>query len=221
MLSNTEIRAHARKSIKGNIPKLFLPELFVIGIIVAAGLLSKLNEGLSVISSLIDVIFSVGLASICLSAVRGSYIQFSDVFCGFDQLVRVILTNLYANLWIFLKMLLLIIPGIIVAYALALIPYIRADDPDIGVREACDRSRWLMEGRKGDMFFLELSFLPWILLSVVTLGIGLIYVIPYYSTAIAAFYDSIIEDEKTRIAISNTPADAESAEETDGSASDI
>lgn len=46
-----------------------------------------------------------------------------------------------------------------------------------------------MRGHKFDLFLLNFSFIGWSLLSILTLGIGLLWVIPYQITAYAAFYE--------------------------------
>jgi len=41
------------------------------------------------------------------------------------------------------------------------------------------------------LFLLDLSFIGWMILSVLTLGIGLLFLQPYMSTARAAFYEDL------------------------------
>ncbi len=47
---------------------------------------------------------------------------------------------------------------------------------------------------------LGISFIGWLLLGVLTLGIGMLWVTPYMSTAYAHFYDYVKEDYERRIA---------------------
>lgn len=70
-------------------------------------------------------------------------------------------------------------------------PYILRDCPNMDALEVIDTSRAMMDGNKWRLFCLQLSFIGWILLSVITLGIANLYVIPYQQTAIAAFYDAV------------------------------
>lgn len=199
ILDNSAIRAKARQDIRGNIPKLILTELFAVALTFAAVILIMLDDILLIVPLIISAMFTVGRASVYLSAARGSYVMFTDIFCGFDQLGPVILTNIWQFISIFLRLLILIVPGFVEIFALALVPYIRAENPDIGAKEACGRSRILMEGHKSDLFFLELSFIPWLILSIATFGLGLIYTLPYAETAHALFYDIITADERACI----------------------
>lgn len=97
------------------------------------------------------------------------------------------LTYLRVILW----SLLLVIPGIYRAFQLAMVPYILADNPEIEAREACRLSTEMMDGHKFDYFYLQLSFIGWLILGIFTLGIGYLWLIPYMQTACAAFYEDL------------------------------
>ncbi len=99
---------------------------------------------------------------------------------------------LLRNIFIFLWALLLIIPGIIKAYAYWMTPYILADDQAQDKAQAITQSRTMMQGHKGQLFLLHLSFIGWLILSIFTLGIlYLLYVRPYMMSAEARFYENL------------------------------
>lgn len=99
---------------------------------------------------------------------------------------------LLRNIFIFLWALLLIIPGIVKAYAYWMTPYILADDQAKDKAQAITQSRAMMQGHKGQLFWLHLSFIGWLILSVFTLGIlYLLYVRPYMMSAEARFYETL------------------------------
>ena len=96
------------------------------------------------------------------------------------------------NLFIFLWALLLIIPGIVKAYAYAMTPYLLADDTVTNKADAITQSRAMMQGHKGRLFMLHLSFIGWFILSFLTFGIAyFFYVRPYMMSADARFYESL------------------------------
>lgn len=107
--------------------------------------------------------------------------------------------NFGRNLWgmflyelkLCLWCLLFILPVFVMAFAYGLTPYILKDNPELSCWEASKRSREMMKGHKFDLFWLELSFIGWMLLSIFTLGIGFFWLIPYMQTAVAAFYNDI------------------------------
>lgn len=97
------------------------------------------------------------------------------------------LVGFFTSLW----SLLLIVPGIIKFYAYAMTPYILIDNPELSANQAINLSCKMMKGHKFDLFFLQLSFIGWGILSVFTGGIGLLWLMPYMMSSQAAFYQDI------------------------------
>lgn len=87
-----------------------------------------------------------------------------------------------------------VIPMIIYIYKICLFPFIIEDNPDIGIREAYHHSKVLMKGHCKQLFLLDLSFIGWYLLCLLTTGIGLLWVIPYQQTARAHFYNELKQE---------------------------
>ena len=102
---------------------------------------------------------------------------------------NVAMTLFVKDIFVFLWSLLLIIPGIIKAYEYRMIPYLLAEDPSMSRDEAFARSKEMMDGQKMNAFVLDLSFIPWTLLAVITCGIaGIFYVWPYIHQTNAELY---------------------------------
>ena len=100
------------------------------------------------------------------------------------------LVGLFTSLW----SLLLIVPGIVKSYAYAMTPYILIDNPELSANQAINLSQKMMKGHKLDLFFLHLSFIGWIFISIFTLGIGSLWLNPYIMTTQAAFYQDLKKD---------------------------
>jgi uncharacterized membrane protein len=66
------------------------------------------------------------------------------------------------------------------------------DHPEYTVLEAITESRKRMKGLKWKYFLMHLSFIGWGILCMFTLGIGLLWLIPYAGTTMAAFYNELI-----------------------------
>lgn len=94
------------------------------------------------------------------------------------------LRSIYLILWT----LLFIIPGIVKSYAYRFVPYILADNPDIGAKRAIELSNRMTDGEKWNIFVLDLSFIGWYLLGVLALGIGVFFVMPYEDATKAELY---------------------------------
>lgn len=110
-----------------------------------------------------------------------------------NSLCTLFMVNIFTALWTIL----FIIPGIIKGYSYAMTPYILKDkfaagQTDIGATEAITESRHLMDGHKMDLFVLDLSFIGWGLLGIITCGIGFIWIVPYYRQTKANFYRSLV-----------------------------
>lgn len=109
---------------------------------------------------------------------------------GFDgqNYAGIVKTMLLTDIYIFLWSLLLIIPGIVKSYSYSMVPYILADNPNIGIKKAIALSNEMTMGHKFDMFVLDLSFIGWYLLGTLALGIGVLFVLPYDNATNAELY---------------------------------
>lgn len=121
--------------------------------------------------------------------------QFSEMKRGFTpNYLHNVGTMLLMDIFRFLWSLLFIIPGIIKAYSYCMVPFILADNPNLGARETINLSRKMMKGHKWRTFVLDLSFLGWIILSGLTLGLlGVFYVNPYMHATHAELYKTLKE----------------------------
>ena len=105
---------------------------------------------------------------------------------------NVVQTILLRDIYLFLWSLLFIFPVFIKSYSYRLVPYILSENPEMKPKEAITLSRQLMKGQKWRAFVLDLSFIGWDLLAVLTLGlVGLFYSNPYLSATRAELYKAI------------------------------
>ncbi len=80
------------------------------------------------------------------------------------------------------------IPGIIFGYSSYFFAQIMCDYPELSPWQAIKLSKKIVKGNRTELFVLDLSFIPWMLLSVFLFP--LIYVIPYMSTTVALYYEN-------------------------------
>jgi hypothetical protein len=76
-------------------------------------------------------------------------------------------------------------------YSYAMTFFVLADDHATGPLKAIRQSKGMMKGRKLKLFYLQLRFLGWFLLALLTLMIGGLWVGVYYHAALAHFYDDL------------------------------
>lgn len=122
---------------------------------------------------------------------RREHIEVRDVYCGFRDYSRIFGGMLWWSLWTALWGCVPIM-NVIKVYSYCMTPFILLDHPELTARQALKRSIQMTEGRKLDIFVLDLSFIGWHLLNLLTFGIlGVFYVMPYYMTSLAGYYAEI------------------------------
>lgn len=153
---------------------------------------------LSLVTFVIGGVTQFGRCAFHLNLIKRREARFGDLFSQFYRIWDGIRMQVVMGFFVFLWSLLLFIPGIIAAYRYAMVPFLMAEFPDLKVMEAMRESKRLMTGNKGRLFCLQLSFIGWGLLSVLTLGIGGLWLTPYTSAAETAFYMTVTGREGLR-----------------------
>lgn len=134
---------------------------------------------------------TVGVMGCALAVANEQEVRIEDMFSEFKNFLSTFLLFLINMVFIALWSLLLIIPGIIAELRYSMSYFIMKENPSIGVMEARKQSIDMMYGHKWQLFCLRFSFIGWILLSMLTFGILLFWVIPYMNVAEAEFYKNI------------------------------
>lgn len=157
--------------------------------------------GTSLVSSIISALFMSGISWTYLDLLRGerTHIEpLKDAFRGFQGVfiggvvLLALLTNIFTSLWT----LLFVIPGIVKAYAYSQSYFIYYDQIQLTgekpkVLDTITASRRLMNGNKGRLFWLDLTFIGWYIVTGLTAGIAYLWVAPYISATKAAFYQDL------------------------------
>ncbi len=83
----------------------------------------------------------------------------------------------------------MIFPGLVKSYSYRMVPYIVKEYPDLSEIEVITLSRKMMEGNKWRTFLLDMTFLGWTILGIVTFGIvNVLWTLPYYENTMAALF---------------------------------
>lgn len=151
----------------------------------------NLNTFAYIVKLLLSGPITYGVITYFLKLVRSGEPLLEDMFGGFKYFINTFLLNLVTTIFIILWSLLFIIPGIVAALRYSMAYYIMNDNPGMTAMEAINLSKDMMQGNKGKLFILTLSFIGWALLSLLTLGIGLLWVGAYYNTAKVNFYEDL------------------------------
>lgn len=150
---------------------------------------------LSVITFALSAAFSFGTMKMYMGITKDVNPDIEDILLvGFkNNYVRNLVTALLQAIYVFLWSLLLIIPGIIKAYAYSMSFYLLNKEPELQASDAITKSKEYTNGYKMDLFLLHLSYIGWYLLSLLTFGILFLWVIPKVMTAQTLIFDEIYE----------------------------
>ena len=189
-MSRVEMKEQAKAKIKG-----FTFTLFLVSIV--ASLLPSVFSFIPFLGAIITILF---LPFLVFNEIR-IYQKFTildekpsvdALFKDFQTMwSKTLVLYLLMGLFTFLWSLLLIVPGIIKGLSYSAAPYIMAANPEISPMDAIKQSQELMEGHKSELFVLILSFIGWELLACVTCGLLYIWLIPYMTTTMILFYESL------------------------------
>ncbi|GAJ26073.1 hypothetical protein JCM15457_984 [Liquorilactobacillus sucicola DSM 21376 = JCM 15457] len=152
----------------------------------------------NVIFSIILSILIVSVMFACIDIHRQTqkldnpFVDCLKLFQRRDYVIGTILISILQAIWIFLWTFVLIIPGIIKSLAYSQAIFIYRDQIDQGnkirYRDAITQSRILMTNHKWEYFVLQLSFIGYWLLTIVTGGIAGLWTMPYYRLTMANYY---------------------------------
>ena len=184
-MKRSAIKAHMKKDYK--FKNSLMGSLVFILFFVVATVLSCTGIGM-----LLLPLFVMGYTSLWLSFAKTGKIEIGLMFTdSFSNLIKkwalVFVTSLFTFLW----SLLLIIPGIVKAYAYAMAPYILLDNPDMGVLEAITESRKMMKGYKWKLFWIDFGFALSGLFAPLTLGLLYLDLFPRQAATHAVFYEEL------------------------------
>lgn len=186
--TNSSIRSSARDQLKGNWG---IAVLLCLTFSIICGLPAYVPYFGVIIGIVLSGPLTLGLSTCFLKFVRHESFIFENLFDGFKRFSSSVIAQLLTTIFILLWTLLFIIPGIIAYCSYSMVFYILSDNPNLSAMEALRKSKEMMMGFKWKLFCLHLSFIGWALLSIITLGIGFLWLTPYVYSSIATFYEDL------------------------------
>jgi hypothetical protein len=112
------------------------------------------------------------------------------------RVLRMAWASIYKTLWLILWALTVVMAPV-KYYSYLMYDYILAENPDATPRDALKLSQAMMKGNRWRTFLIDLSFLPWYLLGLVTFGlVAYFYATPYHSLARSQVYVQLRERAK-------------------------
>ena len=211
MRNNQYFKEQARKDLGGRIfhndwLMAFLVCLVAGAILSAPSALSETLEGLkekgtvTVTVSLLSAAtvfltgpLTLGLTKIFLKKARvGGPIVFGELFQGFrnywDHMLLGFMPALFAGLWSLIPIVGVFF-GIYKAYGWAMVYCVKCDNTTLNWKQCMNRSAEIMQGRRWELFCLQISFIGWYILGALALGVGVYWVEAYRHAAETHFYE--------------------------------
>ena len=150
--------------------------------------LNTYGEGLSL---LLAGPLNLGLCMYFLKISNSESPGIENIINGFQPLLQVLLLYFVSSLLIVLGLLLFILPGIVLSMGFSMSYYIMAEQQDITFVEALQKSWDLTQDHKMDLFLLNIRFIPWYVLGLLCLVVGVFVVIPWHQTTLALVYKEL------------------------------
>jgi uncharacterized membrane protein len=197
LFSRASIKDEGKVKIKGNYSTAI--ELLAITLVMSIICQLMHEDGqkyywiIFVVNILVSALVQMAEARFYMDITKGNSNNRTDNYIKFGSthFVKALLLYLLTKLIVAIGLILLIVPGIIWSIKYRFVMYVLADDPEMSVTEALERSGQLTNGHKMDLFIFELSFIPWVLLAIVTFGIASLYAAPYSKSSTAVYYNRL------------------------------
>lgn len=212
--SNKDLMTQARESLSGNwgwgiigyilytalslaITFFIMAAGFFVGVVsgLSGGNAEAAGGAVSAAAQLVQLALAgpliVGFYGFFLGIAQEDEGRLDRLFVGFRRFWKSFGVYFFYALFIYLWMLLLIVPGVIKCFSYSQAFFIIADDEACGPLEAITRSKRMMKGNKWKLFCLSLRFIGWAILALMTFGIGFLWLVPYIQTSLAKFYEDV------------------------------
>lgn len=206
-MNRAELKSQAKGILSANYWPIIGATVLVMAILAAVASV----PGIGSIASYFIIPVSLGLTLYIVGLIDGGKPSITDIFTNaFDGRYYLRRVGGYAwmMLFTFLWSLLFVIPGIVKAYSYALTPYILAKYPEVQAKEALKVSMKIMDGKKAELFVLQLSFIGWAMLAGITFGLlGIFFVIPYMAITDTLWFKRTMESAIETGLFSYTPVE--------------
>lgn len=146
-----------------------------------------------------SLFIQIGISYTLLDFIRSknpAVLTLGNAFQVFKTRPKIRLLSIAFFYWLFLELWALVpFVGIVKSYAYEQTFFLYKDNinKNLPATNYITQSRQLMNGHKMDRFVIDLSFIGWFILSIFTLGLLNIWLVPYYSLTVTNFYDSLLQ----------------------------
>jgi len=141
----------------------------------------------AVVSSILEIVVSLGLMKMCLRFVDGDRGELVDLFATFSLLVSYLIASILVGLVTSVGFILLIVPGIIWGIRFQFFGWVIVDK-NVGPFEAMQQSWEMTRGSAWNLFLLWLLLAGINILGLIALAVGLLVTIPLTMLTVGHVY---------------------------------
>ena len=157
--------------------------------VLLVGLPSELNTYGNFLSFLLAGPLQLGMSVYFLNIFYDKPASIENLVEGFKPLLKVLLLYFVTSIFTLFGLIILVIPGIIIALGLSMSYYVLIEEPELSIEEILKKSWKLTEGYKTEIFVLHLRFIPWYLLGILCFFVGIFFVISWHQLALVSYYN--------------------------------
>ncbi len=197
MPTRQELKEQSKKLVDGKIGVTFLPLLIYALISVAiSSIFGAISPWVVWVGALLSMVVSYGFFVWEFNYIRKGETELVGMFTPMKELEKLISyfgASALSTLLILLGSI-VIVPGVILTYAYAMVPFLMSDPENTskrGIIDSLKLSRDMMKGHKWELFVLEISFIGWELLIALTFGILSIWKGQYINFTIFLYYENL------------------------------
>ncbi|WP_409967333.1 DUF975 family protein [Bengtsoniella intestinalis] len=119
----------------------------------------------SILVTLMLQVLTAGYTLYCMGIYKGEHMDFGNLFDGFAFASKIVSLMILEFFYVWAWSLLFVFPGIIAAYRYRFALLNLCENPELSAGEALALSKKQTKGYKLQVFMLDLSFIPWMLLA--------------------------------------------------------
>ena len=149
---------------------------------------SELNTYGNLLSLLLAGPLQLGMSIYFINIFYDKPASIENLIEGFKPLLKVLLLYFLISIVTLIGFMLLVIPGVIISLGLSMSYYIFIEEPELTIEEILKKSWKLTEGYKMELFILQLRFIPWYVLGILSFFVGVFFVLPWHQLTLINYY---------------------------------
>ena len=149
---------------------------------------SELNTYGNLLSLLLAGPLQLGMSIYFLNIFYDKPASIENLIEGFKPLLKVLLLYFLISTATLIGFMLLVIPGVIISLGLSMSYYIFIEEPELTIEEILKKSWKLTDGYKMELFILQIRFIPWYVLGILSFFVGVFFVLPWHQLTLINYY---------------------------------